>query len=52
MMGRHWALFDEFKAQGSCLARIDEPDLAELDFPYGLLAQGHGALLIHVQSHE
>lgn len=46
IMGQSWASFDDFKAQGSGLAWIRESDVAELDFPYGVLARGHGALLI------
>jgi len=52
IMGRSWASFDEFKDQGGPLAWIYEPDLKDLDFPYTILAQGHGVLLIHVQSRE
>ncbi|SAY39146.1 hypothetical protein, partial [Candidatus Synechococcus spongiarum] len=46
IMGRSWASFDEFKAQGSELVWIRESDVAELDFPHRRLAQGHGVLLI------
>ncbi|KKZ12122.1 MAG: hypothetical protein TE42_05670 [Candidatus Synechococcus spongiarum SP3] len=46
IMGRSWASFEEFKAQGSGLAWIRESDGAELDFPHAILARGHGVLLI------
>ncbi len=52
IMGQSWASFDEFKDQGGPLAWIYEPDLTELDFPYRILAQDHGIVLIHVQRHE
>ena len=52
IMGQHWASFNEFQHQGSSLAWIYEPDLAKLDFPYEILAQGHGVLLIHVPFRE
>ena len=46
IMGRSWASFDEFEAQGSDLAWIRESDVTELDFPHRILDQGHGVLLI------
>lgn len=46
IMGQSWSSFDEFKARGSCLAWIREPDATALDFPHSILAQGHGVLLI------
>lgn len=46
IMGQSWASFDDFKAQGSGLAWIRESDVAELDFPHGVLARGRGVLLI------
>ena len=46
VMGRSWASFEDFKAQGSELAWIRESDVAELDFSHGVLARGHGVLLI------
>ena len=52
MMGRSWASFDEFKAQGSELAWIRESDVAELDFPHRILAQDHGVLLIRRPSNS
>ena len=52
IMGRSWASFDEFKAQGSELAWIRESDVTELDFPYRVLAQDHGVLLVHVESSQ
>ena len=52
IMGQSWSSFHEFKTQGSPLAWIYESDGAELDFPYRILAQGHGVLLIHAQPHD
>ncbi len=51
IMGQSYSSFHEFKTQGSHLAWIRESDLTKLDFPYGILAQDHGVLLIHVQPH-
>ena len=52
IVGQSWSSFHEFKSQGSPLAWIYESDLAELDFPYHILARDHGVLLIHAQSHD
>ena len=46
VLGRSWASFDEFKDGGSGLAWIRESDVAKLDCPHGILARGHGVLLI------
>ena len=46
IMGQSWSSFHEFKARGSGLAWIRESDAAELDVPHGILARGHGVLLI------
>ena len=46
IMGQSWSSFHEFKARGSGLAWIRESDMAELDVPHSVLAQGHGVLLI------
>jgi len=50
--GQAWASFDEFKAQENSFAWIYQSDLMQIDFPYSILTQGHGSLLIHVQPRE